>query len=180
MTAHFSTSVSTFHNSPFHYHHVNLLWLVLTNHDELTWLSQISYYCTDHSQLNEAWSFINWGWLLSCFVEWDPPSITQCILESRKLDLLFKNKSEWVLCFWGYLYLITGISSVLGTRHCVVTTESTVQDSFISPNSSTLTYNCLFLHNQITIKKRIYRAHFAITVKTPIFKSNLSRTSPKI
>jgi len=36
MTAHFSTPVSTSPDPPFQYHQVNLLWLVLTNHNELT------------------------------------------------------------------------------------------------------------------------------------------------
>jgi len=49
MTAHFSTTVSTSPDCPFQYHHVSLLWLVLTNHNELTWLSQLYYYCRDHS-----------------------------------------------------------------------------------------------------------------------------------
>lgn len=43
------------------------------DHALVSWLPPLSCYCWDHSWLEQALSFIKWGWLFLCFMEWDTP-----------------------------------------------------------------------------------------------------------
>jgi hypothetical protein len=85
--------------SPLSCHSFNLSWLVPVNQDKTLWLASrllpLSCHCTDHCQLSQALSFITWGLLLLCCMEWDSPLIISCILILQQPFLFFS-------CFWWY------------------------------------------------------------------------------
>jgi hypothetical protein len=97
---------------PLQYPCFDVLWLQ-TNCSETLWLasklSPVLCYYTDHTQLSYAVSFIEWGWLLSCFVEWDFPSITQCILCFPNMFCFIWNELNAFndpLCYFLFLLLV--------------------------------------------------------------------------
>lgn len=90
-----------------------LFSLLRTSSDKEEWDlvgGEFAYgYCTDHSQLRQALSFIMWGWMIACWMEWDSSSITSTFYAST--NRFIKNKLSWCLCFLILFNIfITGIS----------------------------------------------------------------------
>ena len=80
---------------------LGISWLFFRrNWDESTQLTSLlpplTCFCAEHPRLSQALSFIKQRWMLSCLTEWDPPSITQCILCFKNICFI-KNKFAWYL-----------------------------------------------------------------------------------
>ena len=54
-------------------------------------LPLFSYHCTDHSQISQVPSSIQWGWLVSYFIAWDSPSVPGSILCHQKAFILCRK-----------------------------------------------------------------------------------------
>ena len=69
------------------------IWIIKYNQSLLTPFC----YCADCFQLSLVLSFIKWGCLLSCLMEWGSVSVTFCILSVQKVYLI-KNIIFHVFC----------------------------------------------------------------------------------
>ena len=87
--------------STFCHYSFDLLWMVLTNKHETTWLVSplppLSCCCTNR-HLSQVLSFIKWGWLLLCFLT---PEHKYCFVLLRSSFMLFYS-----LCSFVFLLLV--------------------------------------------------------------------------
>jgi len=81
----------------FHYACSVILWMVLMNEDETTWLPYwlppLSCHCADHSQFSKSLPLFKWVWLLFNFMEYDPLSIN--LFYASNSNIICSTNCKW-------------------------------------------------------------------------------------
>jgi hypothetical protein len=71
---------------------------------------QVSFPHTDHSQLRHTLSFIKWGWLPSCFMEWDSFSHLRYFMLPKVCFLLKTFHAFYAILYFCYWYFTSPLT----------------------------------------------------------------------
>ena len=79
--------------------------------------------------------FVKWGWLLSCFIDWDSINQLICFVLPKSVCVLLEITSVALFPPPGYFVLLLVCHMLLEpSKHFILTTDCSVCDSFIPPS----------------------------------------------
>jgi hypothetical protein len=120
-------------------YHTFTVWLFAVNQCETTWL--VSHFTTvlllsRSLSAPSSCIFIKWGWLVSCFIDWDAINHLICFVLPKSICVLLKITSIAFLAFSGYfvLLLVCHMFLLESNKHFILTMDCSICDSFIPPS----------------------------------------------